>query len=415
VAPVISVRELSKDFPLRSRRRSPVGFREALGLRRPGKPREERFLALKNVSFDVNEGDIVGILGRNGAGKSTLLKILARITPPSAGRVELSGSVGTLLEAGTGFHGELTGRENINLNAAILGMTAVEVRSKFDAIVDFAGIEPFLDTPVKRYSTGMYMRLAFSVAAHMETDILLVDEVLSLGDVAFQKKCLARIEDVSRGGRTVLFVSHDIQTVTRLCQRAILLDAGILLREGPTHDLVNTYAATSQCRIGGMEWPESQAPGDDCARLRRVRLVSCANETKSAVETSEPFGIEVVFDVLVDGLAPFPVIRLYNEWGTEVVWTTDSSSPSHGDPRPVGQYQATAQFPANFLAEGTLTVSASLCSIEPEVTHFQEPDAVQFQVLDSLGERGSRGQFTGYIGGLVRPLLRWSEKFEESY
>ena len=410
---MISVRGLSKDFPLRSIRGAPIWCRETLGFRRPLKQREQRFFALKDVSFDVDKGDVIGILGKNGAGKSTLLKILARIVRPASGRVELSGSVGTLLEAGTGFHGELTGRENINLNAAILGMTAAEIRAKFDAIVEFAGIEHFLDTPVKYYSTGMYMRLAFSVAAHIETDILLVDEVLSLGDAAFQKKCLARIEDVSRSGRTVLFVSHDIQTMTRLCRRAILLDAGILVRDGPTHDVVNTYVRTGQCGIGRMAWPESQAPGDDCARLRSVRVVSCTNETKSAVETSEPFAIEMVFDVLVGGLALLPIIRLFNEWGTEVIWTTDVSSPSHGNPRPVGQYEAAAQFPANLLAEGTMTVSASLYSIEPEVTHFHEPNAVQFQVMDSLGERGSRGQFTGYIGGLVRPLLRWSERFEE--
>src|SRR6187401_430063 len=195
----------------------------------------EEFWALKDVSFDIRRGEVAGIIGRNGAGKSTLLKILSRITEPTKGRIEIDGRVASLLEVGTGFHPELTGRENIFLNGAILGMTRAEIRTKFDEIVAFAEVEKFLDTPVKRYSSGMYVRLAFAVAAHLEPEILVVDEVLAVGDAEFQKKCLDKMDDVSRGGRTILFVSHNMQAITRLCSRCILLDKGRVLMDGEPH------------------------------------------------------------------------------------------------------------------------------------------------------------------------------------
>jgi len=202
----------------------------------------EEFYALKDVSFEVNRGDRIGIIGRNGAGKSTLLKVLSRITEPTSGRVELRGRVASLLEVGTGFHPELTGRENIFLNGAVLGMSRAEIRSKFDEIVEFAEVEKFLDTPVKRYSSGMYVRLAFAIAAHLDPEILIVDEVLAVGDHEFQKKCLGKMEDVSKGeGRTVLFVSHNMDAVSRLCERALLLEAGSVTNFGLTHEIINDY------------------------------------------------------------------------------------------------------------------------------------------------------------------------------
>lgn len=206
--------------------------------------------ALKDVSFDVKHGEVVGIIGRNGAGKSTLLKILSRITEPTSGSVEIWGRVGSLLEVGTGFHRELTGRENIYLNGAILGMKKKEIDRKFEEIIAFAEIEKFLDTPVKRYSSGMYMRLAFAVAAHLEPDILLVDEVLAVGDAAFQKKCLGKIDAVAKEGRTVLFVSHNMTAVLNLCARSILIDDGRILQQGATHAVVDKYLATVSTRSG---------------------------------------------------------------------------------------------------------------------------------------------------------------------
>ncbi len=207
----------------------------------PGLKSTEDFWALKDVSFEIKQGDVVGIIGRNGAGKSTLLKVLSRITEPTTGRITLNGRVASLLEVGTGFHPELTGRENIYLNGAILGMTKSEIKSKFDEIVDFAEIEKFLDTPVKRYSSGMYVRLAFAVAAHLEPEILVVDEVLAVGDQQFQKKCLGKMQDVARGGRTVLFVSHNMAAVTALCSSAVLLSGGRVVSQGKVQKLVTEY------------------------------------------------------------------------------------------------------------------------------------------------------------------------------
>ena len=238
----------------------------------------EEFWALRNVSFDVQEGEVVGIIGRNGAGKSTLLKILSRITEPTLGRVELHGRVASLLEVGTGFHNELTGRENIFLNGAILGMTKREIRKKFDEIVAFAGVDRFLDTPVKRYSSGMYVRLAFAVAAHLEPEILVVDEVLAVGDAEFQKKCLGKMRDVSqREGRTVLFVSHNLAAIADLTTRAIVLDAGAVSANGPVSEAISVYLA--------------QASDNSIYENSSTKLLSTPHLVRVEVITSEPNGI----------------------------------------------------------------------------------------------------------------------------
>lgn len=242
----IRVEKLSKSYTIVHDDRRPTNLAEAVGrrLRRPlYRTPTETFWALRDVSFEVGRGEVVGIIGRNGAGKSTLLKVLSRITEPTGGRVELFGRVGSLLEVGTGFHPELTGRENIFLNGAILGMTHPEIRKQFDAIVGFAGVEPFLDTPVKRYSSGMYVRLAFAVAAHLEPEVLVVDEVLSVGDAQFQKKCLGKMREVAEGGRTVLFVSHHMAMIRKLCRRSLMLGDGRLIAQGETDDVVNKYFA----------------------------------------------------------------------------------------------------------------------------------------------------------------------------
>jgi lipopolysaccharide transport system ATP-binding protein len=223
----------------------------------------EAFWALSNVSFEIQKGDRVGIIGRNGAGKSTLLKILSQITEPTTGRISIEGRVSSLLEVGTGFHPELTGRENIFLNGAIIGMTRKEIESKFDEIVAFAEIEKFLDTPVKHYSSGMYVRLAFAVSAHIDPDVLIVDEALAVGDSAFQKKCLGKIEDISRDGRTVLFVSHNMQTITRLCNKAILLKSGSVEGFGNTEDVVNLYMRANYDATAKRNWAKDKLPGDE--------------------------------------------------------------------------------------------------------------------------------------------------------
>jgi lipopolysaccharide transport system ATP-binding protein len=254
------------------------------------------FWALHDVSFDVREGDVVGIIGRNGAGKSTLLKILSRITRPSAGRAELRGRVGCLLEVGTGFHQELTGRENVYLNGAILGMGRAEVRRKFDEIVAFAEVERFLDTPVKRYSSGMAVRLAFAVAAHLEPEILIVDEVLAVGDAAFQRKCLGKMESVAREGRTVLFVSHNIAAVNALCEWALQLDAGRVVRTGPTRDVVRAYLAETvgEGRIAVRDRIDRK--GNGRLRVNAITLRDSHGAEVSALRLGEPAAIELEYE-----------------------------------------------------------------------------------------------------------------------
>ncbi|MFQ5932959.1 MAG: ABC transporter ATP-binding protein, partial [Nitrospiraceae bacterium] len=258
----------------------------------PGSNGQNTIWALKDVSFDVKQGEIVGIIGRNGAGKSTLLKILSRITIPTEGRARIHGRVGSLLEVGTGFHPELTGRENIYLNGAILGMTRAEIERNFDEIVAFAEVEKFLDTPVKHYSSGMYVRLAFAVAAHLDPEILLVDEVLAVGDATFQKKCLAKIHDVGQQGRTVLFVSHNMPAVTRLCERTILLDAGTILLDGPSPRVVNAYLHSGTGTTAAREWSaDTTTPSDShIVRLSAVRILNEAGDVSDNVRTAQVGG-----------------------------------------------------------------------------------------------------------------------------
>jgi len=258
-------------------------------------PAYEEFWALKDVSFEVKQGDRIGIIGRNGAGKSTLLKILSRITEPTTGRIRIKGRVASLLEVGTGFHAELTGRENIYLNGAILGMSKAEIRRKFDEIVDFAGIEKFLDTPVKRYSSGMYVRLAFAVAAHLEPEILVVDEVLAVGDAQFQKKCLGKMEEVGQEGRTVLFVSHNMQAIKSLCRIAVQLEAGQVINQGNSQSVVAQYLASTTEMRNEITWSEKQAPGNEEIKLTAVRIHSPSGENNFIYSSKNNLYIELEF------------------------------------------------------------------------------------------------------------------------
>ncbi|MFN2282258.1 MAG: ABC transporter ATP-binding protein, partial [Anaerolineales bacterium] len=255
---------------------------------------EDIIWALRDVSFAVKPGEVIGVIGRNGAGKSTLLKILSRITYPTGGKVELNGRVSSLLEVGTGFHPELTGRENVYLNGTILGMTRVEIDRKFDEIVDFSGIAKFIDTPVKFYSSGMGVRLAFSVAAHLEPEILLIDEVLSVGDAAFQKKSLGKMEEVSQQGRTVLFVSHNMGAVRSLCSRALLLESGSLIKDDDVDSVINTYLSSKDVStVGSLSWSEAEAPQDKELILFGIELVSESGEVKTTFQIDEAFDIRI--------------------------------------------------------------------------------------------------------------------------
>ena len=374
------------------------------------KPHEEEIWAVKDVSFEIREGDVLGIVGRNGAGKSTLLKILTRITTPTSGRATIRGRVGSLLEVGTGFHPELTGRENVFLNGSVLGMKRKEIARKFPEIVEFAGVEQFIDTPVKRYSSGMSVRLAFAVAAHLEPEVLLIDEVLAVGDAEFQRRCLGRMEDMSQSGRTVIFVSHQMQAVSQLCDRAIQLEKGEVVDDGPAADVVARYLQVVGGSGSTMSWPDIEtAPGDGAVKLRSVRVVNEDGAAVDAVDVREPVGIEIGFTVRNTKLAVFPKIKLIDRQGTVAFNAMDTSARWLEAPAP-GDYVATAWIPGNYLNEGLTSVEVGVVSLAGAKLHPRAVvrDAVSFHVQDPGEGDSARGPFTGQWQGVVRPLLEWT-------
>jgi lipopolysaccharide transport system ATP-binding protein len=368
--------------------------------------------ALRDASFEVKRGEVLGIIGRNGAGKSTLLKILCKITDPTGGYAEIRGRISSLLEVGTGFHSELTGRENIYLNATILGMKKVEVDQKFDEIVDFSGVEKFIDTPVKRYSSGMTVRLAFSVAAYLEPEILLIDEVLAVGDADFQKKCLKKMENIGQEGRTVLFVSHNMSAITRLCGRAILLDKGLVKEDGSSQQVVRSYLTSGSDSPAQQEWPDpAKAPCGDVARLVAVRVRTEDGQVTESVDISRPVGIEMDYDVLKSGYILMPHYHLYNEEGIKVFNAHDTDPAWQGRPRPEGRYKSIAWIPGNLLSEGTLFVNSGLTTLNPSFNQFYEAAAVAFQVTENQNASLARGGWAGSMTGAVRPLLEWRTEY----
>lgn len=375
---------------------------------------EEDFWAVNDISFDVKAGETVGIIGRNGAGKSTLLKLLSRITAPTRGRITLRGRVASLLEVGTGFHPELTGRENIFLNGAILGMSRGEVRRKFDEIVAFAEVDKFLDTPVKRYSSGMYVRLAFAVAAHLDPEILIVDEVLAVGDASFQKKCLGKMSDVAaKQGRTVLFVSHSMPAIMRLCSRAILLDQGRVAMDGPCADVAHRYMNDGKFTGAERIWSADKAPGNEFARLLSIRVRNHEGRVASTVEITRSVMLEMEYQVLRPGRVLIPNLHLYNEDGACVFITGDSSFESRRHPKSPGHYHSRVEIPGNFLSEGGHYVSVALSTVDPVIVHFWERDAVVFHVHDEAAGGSVRGDYVGPYPGVVRPKLPWVTEWHE--
>lgn len=405
----IRVNELSKLYYLGEKQ--PYSLRELLTgfTKQSAKPEEKRELwALKDLSFEVSEGEAVGIVGNNGAGKSTLLKILSRITKPTSGTAEIRGRVGSLLEVGTGFHNELSGRENIFLNGAILGMKSVEIERRFDEIVEFSEMEKFLDTPVKHYSSGMFMRLAFSIAAHLEPEVLIVDEVLAVGDIGFQKKCLRKMRDVGQAGRTVFFVSHDMQAVTRLCSRVIWLKDGELERDGDAKQVVGEYLHERSETGAEKHWEISEErPGNNIAKLFSIRVIDDDGLTLSTSDIRKPVGIEIVYDIEKPDKVIIPSIQVFNEQGLCLFVSHDWNGGWRERPREKGRYKSTVGIPGNFLSEGAVFVTASAATYEPFETHFVERDAVTFNVADSIDGDNMRGDLTGPMQGAVRPSLKW--------
>ncbi len=369
--------------------------------------------ALKELDLEVRSGEVVGVIGRNGAGKSTLLKIIAGITKPTSGSGQVWGRLSSLLEVGTGFHPELTGRENIYLNGAILGMHRHEVRRKFNEIVEFAEIGRFLDTPVKRYSSGMHMRLAFAVAAHLEPEILLVDEVLAVGDVKFQRKCLGKMAEVGSNGRTVLFVSHDMQAVLRLCPRAVLLHEGLKIADGAASEVVRSYLDAGYGSSAERTWHPGNAPGDEEVQLVAVRVRDHTGNVTETIDIRRPVAIEVEWRHLRGTLRPSANVHLFNDDGVCLFVSNSFNNPDWrlAAERP-GLVYSTCRLPGNFLAEGRVSVLVAISSINPTVIHAMERDAVAFQVVDPSEGDGVRGEWSNHWPGVVRPMLEWTIEFE---
>ncbi|MHB8470988.1 MAG: ABC transporter ATP-binding protein [Gaiellaceae bacterium] len=379
---------------------------------RSGAPRSsarERIWALQDVSFEVAEGEAVGIIGANGAGKSTLLKILSRITEPTRGEARVRGRVASLLEVGTGFHPELTGRENISLNGAILGMRRRELARRFDEIVEFSGVETFIDTPVKRYSSGMQVRLAFAVAAHLEPDILLVDEVLAVGDAAFQAKCLGKMGDVAGEGRTVIFVSHNLAALANLCRRSVLLVNGRKHLEGPTRKLIETYLGLAGTQEGERVWPDPEtAPGNSTVRLHAVRIRSGGTVT-AHVDIEHPVAVEVEYLNLEPGARLSVSIHVFDKMGVGVLASANMPSATtepdewYAKPHPLGLYRSVCTLPGEFLNEGRYTINAVVLR-DSSAVEVIEREAVAFTVHDT---GVMRKEYGGEWLGVVRPRLPW--------
>ena len=383
-----------------------------------GNGRRDHVWALKDVSFDVRPGEVVGVVGRNGAGKSTLLKIdLARSRSPPRARSSSGAASAACSRSGTGFHTELTGRENVYLSGAILGMSRQEVRRKFDEIVEFAEVERFIDTPIKRYSTGMSMRLGFAVAAHLETEILLVDEVLAVGDAEFQKRCLGRIGRFAHEGRTVFFVSHNMTAINRLCPRSLLLEEGRLVRDGPTSEVVAEYLKRASDESGERSWSLEQAPGNDRVRLRAVRVVS-QGSVRSTVNSDEEIHVQVDFQTLEPGLRSlFTSLVLYDSVGNIVLGTGTTPKANarpeqwFGRPRQPGLYRSTLEIPANFLNEGRYYITIYLAILSaPTTIEAQAQEAITFDVFDTGAMRDEGVTWRG----AVRTPLPWRTEHIES-
>lgn len=372
-------------------------------------PEFEEFWALKDVSFDIKQGDRVGIIGRNGAGKSTLLKILSRITEPTTGSIKIKGRVASLLEVGTGFHPELTGRENIFLNGAILGMGKEEIKRKFDEIVAFAEIEKFLDTPVKRYSSGMYVRLAFAVAAHLEPEILIVDEVLAVGDAAFQKKCLGKMEDVGKEGRTVLFVSHNMTALRNICDQAIFLKAGKLLNKGETNLILSEYThniLTSQIQEKTWDDPKS-APGNEKVKIHYVGILpdtdSSEEELINKLTIDTPLKVKVMFWNYVENSCINFSLSVFTNEGVCVFNSISKSIEIN-----IGMMTGICYLPNHFLNDNSYYLGIMIVKDRSRPLLFLK-DILNFTINDIERDGGWYGKWAG----VVRPQLPWKISFSQ--
>jgi lipopolysaccharide transport system ATP-binding protein len=374
----------------------------------------EHIWALKDMSFQIEPGERVGIIGRNGSGKTTILRLLAGITRPTHGKISVKGRLGVIIELMAGFHPEMTGRENIFLNGAVMGMSRKEIKRKFDEIVAFAELENFIDTPIKRYSSGMQVRLGFAVAAHLDPDILLVDEVLAVGDAEFQKKCLGKMGDVASEGRTVLFVSHNLGSVVNLCPRTILLVEGKKYADGLSGDVISKYVAMTSESHGERVWNDSRtAPGNEKVRLHAARIVSDGKVT-SSVDIDKDFRVEIEFWNFKAGALLSTSIHLMDKMGVVILASANFPSANliedewFDKPHPVGLYRTVCTLPGSFLNEGLHNINAIVLTDVTNVEVFAG-DVISFTVNDT---GAMRKEYGGGWGGVVRPRLAWQTEYQ---
>ena len=413
--PIIEIEGIGKKYRIGALREPYLSLRDSVArktahiwnvIRKKEKVRhsQDDFWALRDVSFSVNQGDAIGIIGRNGAGKSTLLKILSQITPPTEGRITCRGRIASLLEVGTGFHPELTGRENIYLNGAILGMTRGEIRRKFDDIVAFAEMEKFLDTPVKRYSSGMYVRLAFAVAAHLEPEILVVDEVLAVGDAQFQKKCLNKMGDAAKGGRTVLFVSHNMPAIRSFCSRCVLLDSGALVMDSSSAEVISTYLTDSNATRRHSSWEKNNQPGDDTLSLISASVSGVGSSLSEEISMEEDVTLQFDLFIRKPGSRAGLTILLYSQDGTLVLSSLDHIPEQFLNTSSDGmRIRTTTTLPGGLLNEGGYAVSLYIWR-----NHYQVISRVDSALSFRLQDYGAaRGDYYGGWSGVIRPSLRW--------
>lgn len=388
------------------------GFERATRRLRSGEQDPDVLWALRGVSFEVKQGEVLGIIGRNGAGKSTLLKILSRVTEPSEGYAEIRGRVGSLLEVGTGFHPELTGRENVYLNGAILGMHRDEIESKFDEIVAFSEMEKFIDTPVKRFSSGMQLRLAFAVAAHLEPEILVVDEVLAVGDAEFQRKCLGKMNDVAQAGRTVLFVSHNMSAVLRLTQEAMVIDKGNVVLRAPSTEAVDFYLSRGLSQEGERVWEADEVPASAYPfRPMAVRVLNEQGLVKDTLRSTEPVQIEIEYEIeqAISGLrVGLYLMTVRGEYILTSFDTDDSGLFEQHAVRQPGHYTSRCVVPSDFLNEGRYALGINASSYRVK-RYFQDDQAITFNV-DAAGAPGM--QWPEPRLGPVRPRFEWKIEAE---
>jgi lipopolysaccharide transport system ATP-binding protein len=369
--------------------------------------------SLKDINFEIEKGTSVGIIGKNGAGKSTLLKILSRITSPTTGNVMLNGRVASLLEVGTGFHPELSGKDNIYLNGSILGMRKAEITKKLDEIIDFAGIERYIDTPVKRYSSGMYVRLAFAVAAHLESEILIVDEVLAVGDAEFQKKCLGKMNDVSKkDGRTVLFVSHNMEAVRQLCNTSVILRNGVLFDFGVTEKIIDNYLSTNSKLCLSKKWNGIDNPINDFIKVNEVKV---SYEDDSVPEfgnfsITKNIILKVEYEITKTGTSFIYGANFYNNQDINIFDSHDVTSEDRNSIKPIGTYESTMLIPGNLLSEGLLSISIALFTPSPLEIFIYLNKIITINIVDEMDGTSARGFFSQSFPGYIRPKLNWTNK-----